>query len=307
MTWLQATYTLAEEDDLTLVESFFTVACPGGFVVEDPKETLEHIENHVWDAHGYDEAALRTKPRRVIAYFNTSATAEALALAERLQAAGFQGRLELHEEPEKDWYEDWKAEIDVLRVGERFQLVPEWRTPEAPVDLVIRLEPGIGFGSGEHETTAMSLAALEKYVTPGMRVVDVGCGSGILAIAAAFLGAGAVVALDNDEQAVHAAKQNAARNDVAVDVRESDLFAALGSDEAADLIVANIITDAVLRLLPELQAHLRPGGKAVLSGIHLQHLTEVTDLAHKNGFAILQTETGDEWGMVVVASDEEEV
>ncbi len=305
MTWLQAIYTLAEEDEIDQVELVFTLCCPNGFVVEDPQAMLEHIENHDWDAHSYDEINLHNEKTRCIAYFDVDDKESAHDLAQHLRAAGLQGKFQLVEKPAKNWYEEWKANVDVLRIGERFQLVPEWRTPEHPIDLVIRLEPGIGFGSGEHETTAMSLTFLETYVQPGMRVIDVGCGSGILAIAARLLGAADVLALDNDEQAVHAARQNVARNEVAVAVYRSDLLAEV--TEAADIIVANIITDAVLVLLPDLKAHLRSGGKAILSGIHLARLPEVMTLANNCGFSVIQKKEGDEWATVVVQADEEEL
>lgn len=305
MMWLQVIYTLAEEDDIAQVELLFSLWSPKGFVVEDPQEALRHIENNDWDAHGYDEADLRNEKARCIAYFDGDARDQAHNLEQKLRSAGLQGKFQLIEKSEKNWYEEWKADVDVLRVGKRFQLVPQWRTPEEPIDLVIRLEPGIGFGSGEHETTAMTLAFMENYVKPGMRVIDVGCGSGILAIAARLLGASHVLALDNDEQAVRAAKQNVARNEVAVSVHRSDLLTEV--TEAFDLIVANIITDAILRLLPDLDNHLRPGAKAILSGIHLTRVPEVMALADNGLFSLLEIKEGDEWATIVLQAGEEEL
>ncbi|MEE8370379.1 MAG: 50S ribosomal protein L11 methyltransferase [Dehalococcoidia bacterium] len=170
---------------------------------------------------------------------------------------------------ERSWRDSWKRFFGVQRLGRSLVVKPSWtRYAARGGEIVIEIDPGLAFGTGQHPTTAMCLRALEEMLRPGMRLLDLGTGSGILAIAAAKLGAGRVVALDVDPLAVKAARQNSAANGVAtlVEASEGTLVEEGGAPDAFDLIVANISSVAIQRLAPALARALAPGGTIVASG-----------------------------------------
>jgi ribosomal protein L11 methyltransferase len=165
--------------------------------------------------------------------------------------------------PETDWVRATQAQFDPIRVSERLWIVPSWHAPPDPAALSIVLDPGLAFGTGSHPTTRLCLRWLEARVRGGESVLDYGCGSGILAIAAARFGAGEVVGIDIDPDAVRAARDNAAAN--GVEAR----FAATDAPMPApsDLVVANILASPLKVLAPLLAAQTRAGGRIVLAGL----------------------------------------
>lgn len=175
---------------------------------------------------------------------------------------------------EEDWAHGWKAYFKPLRVGRRLVVVPSWESFEAePGDVLLSLDPGMAFGTGTHPSTALALQALEVRVRPGQTVLDVGTGSGILAIAARKLGAARVVAIDIDPVAVRVAGENATHNGVEVEVQEGEVNRLPGA--FADVVVANIVADVLVEIGPELARVLRPGGLAIGSGIIARELPRV--------------------------------
>jgi len=177
-------------------------------------------------------------------------------------------RMEVRRASDRDWAVAWREGLKPFRVGERLVIKPTWEEfqPGAE-DLVIEIDPGLAFGCGTHPTTAMCLKLLERYVRPGMVVLDVGTGSGILAIAAAFLGAATVWAVDEDPLAVRTAGENVARHNLTgrVRVRSGNLLDELS--EPADLVVANIVAEVLTELCPAAATALEPGGFFIVSGI----------------------------------------
>jgi ribosomal protein L11 methyltransferase len=201
---------------------------------------------------------------RVTALFDANTDAGAV-LAACAAAAGLPdvpahtlGKVE-----EQDWVRLTQSQFEPIRVSNRLWIVPSWHTAPDPRAIVLVLDPGMAFGTGSHPTTRLCLEWLERAVTPGCSVLDYGCGSGILGIAAARLGAGDVLGVDIDPQAVAAARDNAARN--GVDARFDDSAARIRGE--FDLVVANILSNSLKALAPAICSHVRPGGRLALSGI----------------------------------------
>lgn len=191
---------------------------------------------------------------------------------------------------EADWANAWKAFYKPLRVGQHLVVTPPWESPELGAnDIPLVIDPGMAFGTGSHPTTQLCLAALEEHVRPEMRVADVGTGSGILAIAAAKLGASAVVANDIDPLAVQIARANAQVNDVSLHTQED-----LPNGEY-DLVVANILADVIIGLKDELAARTKPDGVLIASGIIDTREDDVQGELERVGFQHLDTRRQAEW------------
>ena len=174
--------------------------------------------------------------------------------------------------------------------------MPSWEAYEPKEgDLVLELDPGMAFGTGTHETTFMCMEQLEKYVTPGCRAIDVGCGSGILGLAAAKLGAADVLAIDLDELAVKVAAENTEKNGLSnvVRVAHGDLLEK--REEKADVIVANIIADVICYLCGPVKKHLLEGGTFICSGIIKEREQDVVNALTAADYTILETKRKGEW------------
>ena len=197
---------------------------------------------------------------------------------------------------ESAWAEVWKKYYKPFYAGSHLVVKPTWEAFDpAPGDRIIEIDPGMAFGSGTHETTGMCISLLEETIRGGERVIDVGTGSGILAIAAALLGAGHVLAVDIDPDAVRVATENVAHNHVenTVTVQEGDLLKA--TDETCRICVANIISDIIISFAAPLKAHIEPGGLFICSGIVRERTEEVREALLKADYEILKTEYRGEW------------
>jgi ribosomal protein L11 methyltransferase len=170
---------------------------------------------------------------------------------------------------EQNWVQLTQSQFEPIRVSERLWIVPSWHAAPDPEAIVLVLDPGMAFGTGSHPTTRLCLEWLERTVTPGVSMLDYGCGSGILAIAAGRLGASDVLGVDIDPQAVTAAQHNAEHNEVSA--RFADSAAEIRGQ--FDIVVANILSNPLKALAPAICSHVRPGGRLALSGI----LAEQTD------------------------------
>lgn len=210
---------------------------------------------------------------------------------------------QVRELQEQDWSEAWKSHYRPLRVGQRLVICPSWLEPEAGLDdLVIELDPGMAFGSGLHPSTRLGLMLLEEHVHPGERVLDVGTGSGILAIAAARLGAGPVLGLDVDRVAVEVARENVAHNglDDVVSVQAGSVPTECAPTRGWDVVVVNILADVIAELLADgLAGCLAPEGRLILSGIIASRLHVVEQALSRQHLKITQRlEEGDWVGLV---------
>lgn len=172
---------------------------------------------------------------------------------------------------EQNWVQLTQSQFDPIRVSQRLWIVPSWHEAPDPAAVNLVLDPGMAFGTGSHPTTRLCLEWLESNVSPGCSLLDYGCGSGILAIAAACLGAGCVAGVDIDPQAVEAARANAERNEVAAVFSDSTQSVA----GEYDLVVANILSNPLRVLAPAICAHVRPGGRLALSGILREQADEI--------------------------------
>jgi ribosomal protein L11 methyltransferase len=203
---------------------------------------------------------------------------------------------------ESDWAEAWKAHYHPVRIGKRLFIRPLWVEAETSADdLVISLDPGMAFGTGTHPTTQLCLQALEDHVQPGVKVLDLGCGSGILAIGAAKLGAGHILALDIDPIAVKATEDNAEQNTVLdrITAQEGSLENIITSARRFDLIVVNILAKIIIAMCDQhLGDTVRPGGIALFSGIIQDQSDDVETALRKTGLEPFARRQDGDWVLI---------
>jgi len=246
--------------DVEAVSELMRAVSPGGIVIEEPIDILG------------PEKGFRVRggePVLVRAYLPASELGAVLTDDLRQSMAAFPA-VELTARPifEEDWAVSWREFFGVVDSGGRCIIVPTWVEHEPrPGQLVIRLDPGQAFGTGHHETTRLCLLALDEAVRPGMHVLDVGTGSGVLAIAAIKLGAAEVTAIDIDPIATEVARANCDANGIGPEVSISAGTLTPGHAERYPLVVSNISTDANIALGPAFAQVVEPGGRLVLSGI----------------------------------------
>ena len=286
---------LSVEADVEAVEAVSEIlgrVAPGGTSVEPAFELVDE---------GLGARIDPSRPSIVRAHLRAGdpaaverAVADVTTALGHLQAFGLRpiGDLTTRVVHEADWAEAWKAHFPVLRAGRRIVIKPTWRRHRPrPDEVVVALDPGMAFGTGLHPTTRLCLAALERVADRGLvtgaRALDVGCGSGILAIAAARLGAASVLGVDTDPIAVEATAANAARNRLTqrIAAREGSLPT---GEPPFDVVLANLIAGVLVALARELAAEVAPGGTLVASGIYVDRETEVRD-----AFAAVGLKVGD--------------
>ncbi len=203
---------------------------------------------------------------------------------------------------DQDWAENWKKSYTAFPLGEHFVVKPTWCPWEAREgDKIIEMDPGMAFGTGTHETTAMCVGLVEEIVKPGMDVIDIGTGSGILAIAASMMGAKSVIATDLDPLAVKVAKENFERNGVTAEARCGDLLEVV--HETADVIIANIIADVICMLAAPVKPLVRPGGTFICSGIAAERKDEVVSALNQAGYVSLDVREKGPWCAVAARVD----
>lgn len=224
-------------------------------------------------------------------------------LRERLDTLGIAGEISISGVNEEDWANSWKAYYKPIRIGERIVIVPAWERYDArPEDVVVRMDPGMAFGTGTHETTRLVIGLLERYVREGDTVLDVGCGSGILAICASKLGAGQCKAYDIDPVAVKVARENikdSGLENVTCDV--SDLLRQVDRKAAPYRIVcANIVADIIIRMTPDVGELMDEQSVLLASGIITERARDVVDCFEQNGFRIVERVEENGWCALVV-------
>lgn len=217
-------------------------------------------------------------------------------LRERFRAIGLAVGVACENVKEDDWAENWKQYYHPIPLG-RITVVPAWEDYDAKEgEVVIRMDPGMAFGTGTHETTRLVMRLIQNEPLTGARVLDIGTGSGILAIAASKLGASEVYAYDIDPLAVKVARENAAADgchNIHTDV--SDLLADVDRTQPYDFCTANIVADIILRMLPDLPSYMKPGAPVILSGIIAPRKEDVRSAATALGYTFVGELTENDW------------
>lgn len=202
---------------------------------------------------------------------------------------------------DSDWENSWKDYFDILNIGEKFVIVPTWREYENEEDkYVINIDPGMAFGTGGHETTSLCIKNLEKYVKPHDNVIDVGCGSGILSIAASYLTDGSLKAVDLDKLAVDVSRENFTLNNLEnrIEVEEASLLTK--ETKKYDVIVANILAHIIELMLEDAYKLLEDGGYFITSGIIKDKKDELLEKMLEQGFKLVEETSDNEWYSFVV-------
>ena len=223
-------------------------------------------------------------------------------LTERFSALGIGAEINLDGVNEEDWAESWKQYYKPIPLG-RVTIVPAWENYDAkPGEVIIKMDPGMAFGTGTHETTRLVMKIMQDEIVGGERVLDVGTGSGILAICASKLGARSVNAYDIDPVAVKVAKENALADGCGnITVGVSDLLAGVDlSGGKYDFCVANIVADIIIRMMPDIEKYLAPGAPLILSGIISVRADEVKESVIANGFTVVREERENDWLALMV-------
>lgn len=289
------------------ISNVFNELGSGGVVIDDPQLIASYAHRGQWDDHEFSEELLAKTEVTIKGYLAKDEflvgkleglRQELRQIEDRLQMPAV--TLTLDEVKEEDWANSWKVYFKPDKVGEKTVIKPTWEAYEAQEgELVIEIDPGMAFGTGNHATTALCINLLEKYVMPGMTVLDVGTGSGILAIQAALLGAATVEAMDFDTVAVKASGENVALNHLEerVHVAHSDLLAQ--AQGQGDLIIANIVADIIIRLIPDTAAYLKGPKLFISSGIIDTRKEDVLEALAAGHFEVLEIREKAGWVAIV--------
>ena len=280
-----------------------------GFMIEDAQDFDEFLHDTTphWD---YVDQAVMEKMKdcetcvTIYVADNPQGMEELMQVRQilaRLKAQdpdGKYGRLELEmkDVDEEDWSNAWKKYYHPVQVGEHLVVCPSWEAYDRqPDDVVLTLNPGMAFGTGTHDTTRLCMELLEKYITPQDTVLDVGCGSGILAITAALLGANKIIGCDIDEVAVKVAGENAALNGVQdrIAFHQGDLTSQV--EGSFQIICANIVADVIIRLSEDAGRYLAKDGIFITSGIIDTREQDVLNALEQNGFQVIERRTSGGW------------
>ena len=286
---------------------FYGLGCPN-VSIEDPQDLLSREQGPLtWDFADINILEHKGTAAVVKAYFSqddkvdeiVSIINDKLKDIKELGIDIGDGTVSYKEMHEEDWANNWKQYYKPVKITDKIVIKPIWEEyDKQDEELIVELDPGMAFGTGTHETTRMCIKALDKYVKPDTTVFDVGCGSGILAIVAAKLGAKHVVGVDLDPVAVDSSKENIGFNDLDnIEVLEGNLLDVV--EGKADIVVANIIAEIICVLTEDVNKALNNGGLFITSGIIHDRVDMVKEKFKECGFEIIEINKDGEWNCIV--------
>lgn len=307
MDYVEVKLTLSNHDCIEAIANAFVEQGSGGVVIDDPQLIASYANRGQWDDHEFSEELLAQTTVEVRGYFADDEYFAGRLEGLREAVGQICARMEqetpqfyFNDVAEEDWANNWKQYFKPEKIGKRTVVKPTWEEYTKKDDeLIIEIDPGMAFGTGNHATTALCINVLEEYVKPGMEIIDVGTGSGILAVQAALLGAERVQALDFDPVAVKAAGENVALNHLEdkITVRHSDLLKE--ADIKGDIIIANIVADIIIRLLPDVPQYLKGEKIFISSGIIDTRRDDVLAVYEQVGFDVLEVREDKGWVAIV--------
>lgn len=287
-------------DELAVVSAVMSVLDPS-LMIEDYSD-IEELDTCYGEL--IDESILNAdREHAAVSLFLTedkSAVDTVAFLKERFAGIGIGVSISVDGVNEADWENEWKKYYHPVHIGKRIVIVPAWQEYEAKADedeVIIKMDPGLAFGTGTHETTRICATLLEAHLASGQSVLDVGTGSGILAICAKKLGAGDTTGCDIDPVAVRVAGENGADNGEDIPFFVSDLLA--GVQGQYDIVIANIVADIIIRMAPDVKRVMHDGGKLIVSGVIADREEEVTSALLAQGLTLACRLEENDWrGMV---------
>ena len=320
MDWLEVSIYTTPEGIEPLCGRLYNLGITGGEIVDkdDFEDFLENNKQY-WD---YVDEELREKMNgetRVKIYVSDNETGHNQLSAVRDDLVSFKSldvenvfgslRVEIDTMHEEDWENNWKQYFKPIYVGDRLVIKPEWENiPDADGKIVFNIDPGMTFGSGQHETTRLCVETLDTTVKKGDKVLDLGCGSGILSIIALMLGAGEARAVDIDPNCKKIAYSNAALNGIGEDVYtvldgniliDEEFKSSTEKSGPYDIVVANIVADVIIPLAQDVRRYLKNGGTFIASGIIEMRIDEVKEAIEENGFSIQEIKKENDWYCII--------
>lgn len=290
-----------------------------GLEIDDEQDFKDFLENNkqYWDYVDEDLVKEKEGETRVSAYVSDnpagyemlSAIRSSMAELKELDADNEFGRLETETLSlnEEDWANNWKRYFHPTEIGEKILIKPEWEELKEKTDrIVFNVNPGMTFGTGSHYTTQLCIESLEKYITPGSKMLDLGCGSGILSIISLLLGASEATAVDIDPNAVDTAYDNAERNGVDTSryhvytgniLTDTELQEKI--NDKYDVVAANIVADVIIGLAPKAREYMKDGGTFITSGIIEDRVEDVKAALIENGFEISDIKQRKDWVSII--------
>lgn len=289
-----------------------------GFAIQDPESFNEFLENKEgkWDYIDEDLLGLSNCESKITVYIPQNAQGAEMLIALKTMIADMKandnqniyGRLDIECSGirEEDWANNWKQYFKPLNIGKKLIIKPSWENCENPGNrIILEIDPASSFGTGQHHTTRLCLELLEKSISEGDKILDMGCGSGILSIGAVLLGAENAVAIDIEENAVNTAIENAEKNHISSEKYQAycgniitDNSLADKIDDKYDIITANIVADVLIAMKDFFFRFLRENGILIISGIIEERMKEVTDAVESAGFSTQEYNIKDGWAAV---------